>query len=378
MKMMLDEDSPFDDEFHKFLNLGKKLGLSFAFVPANNTAPHDHHDVVSTQQPCNNQQDKDEMIEKFKHGSLHLLVSTNLRDQIQPNLIDSTDCALVSEHERIQRCNDLAFNETNQFWDSDNETFLKFIIAKKIQQIVFFKQSIKAKADELIYILNKSLRPRSIVNLLFAKQILALCEKRLSFYDGFAPMYAQVIVLVTSKLPHSMDFFIAELNRLCIYTVPKHRNYLEFAFESKEAFYRTVGYKEQDGKIESDVSYLERLANYMRLYGALVQTEVKGAENWHGIMHGWAWLVRFLMGLPANVYTAVALEAFLSMAGYKLHKKYKIHFIRMMSIVSEQFLEELKREGDQKAVAVLARIQKYIEGREFLQEPEGCRATYYG
>ncbi|CAL5388495.1 unnamed protein product [Camellia sinensis] len=138
------------------------------------------------------------------------------------------------------------------------------------------------------------------------------------------------------------------------------------------------GYREQDGKIESDVSYLERLANYMRLYGALVQIEVEGAENWHGIMHGWVWLVRFLMGLPANVYTAVALEAFLSMAGYKLHRKYKIHFIRMMSIVSQQFLEELNREGDQKAVAVLARIQKYIEGREFLQELEGCKVTYYG
>jgi len=31
----------------------------------------------------------------------------------------------------------------------------------------------------------------------------------------------------------------------------------------------------------------------------------------HGLEEGWAWLARLLNNLPANVYTAVVLEAFL-------------------------------------------------------------------
>lgn len=46
---------------------------------------------------------------------------------------------------------------------------------------------------------------------------------------------------------------------------------LQSAFESKEAYYKAIGYKERDGKIESIEDYLRRLESYMKLYGALIQ-----------------------------------------------------------------------------------------------------------
>lgn len=44
------------------------------------------------------------------------------------------------------------------------------------------------------------------------------------------------------------------------------------------------------------------------------QTEIPGVQNAHGLKEGWAWLARFLNALPANIYTAVALIAFLQVS----------------------------------------------------------------
>lgn len=46
---------------------------------------------------------------------------------------------------------------------------------------------------------------------------------------------------------------------------------LQSAFGSKEAYYKTLGFREEQGKIENVEDYLIRLESYMKLYGALVQ-----------------------------------------------------------------------------------------------------------
>lgn len=42
-------------------------------------------------------------------------------------------------------------------------------------------------------------------------------------------------------------------------------------FESKDAYYKTIGFRENEGKIENVDDYLKRIESYMKLYGALVQ-----------------------------------------------------------------------------------------------------------
>lgn len=56
------------------------------------------------------------------------------------------------------------------------------------------------------------------------------------------------------------------LESLCIvYLLPQS------AFESKDAYYKTIGFRENEGKIENVDDYLKRIESYMKLYGALVQ-----------------------------------------------------------------------------------------------------------
>ncbi|GFY91464.1 hypothetical protein Acr_07g0016600 [Actinidia rufa] len=143
-------------------------------------------------------------------------------------------------------------------------------------------------------------------------------------------------------------------------------------FDTKEAYHKAIGYNEDDGGIESEESYISRVESYMRLYGALVQTEIAGVQNTHGVREGWAWLARFLNALPANLYTAVALQAFLEVAGFALYRTYKTQFKKLLNIIYRDFVSALKeRGGDAKLSKVITSIQTYIESNKFLEEPEG-------
>nr|AFK45310.1 unknown [Lotus japonicus] len=123
--------------------------------------------------------------------------------------------------------------------------------------------------------------------------------------------------------------------------------------------------------MENTEDYLQRLESYVKMYAALVQTEVPKVQNLHGLQHGWAWLARFLNALPANQYTAVSLDAFLRMAGFALFIRYKSQFLKMLNVISENFLVDIKSLNAPELRKTVAEIQTYIEDKMFLQEPEG-------
>ncbi|XP_016500240.2 mRNA export factor GLE1-like isoform X3 [Nicotiana tabacum] len=246
-------------------------------------------------------------------------------------------------------------------------------IARRIRTITGTKENVRVKADELIKLISDSTCPQSISIAMFAQKVVSLCVNPTGSFNSAVYAYGRVIVLVTSKVPLAMDILIGELNKVCIYAVPKYIIYSEAAFQTKEAYYKAIGYTEEDGKIESTDSYVDRLSAYMKLYGALVQTEVEGCQNLHGLREGWAWIARFLNVLPANLYTAAALQAFLEMAGFALHKRYKTQFRKMLDVIAKDFLTALKDRGDAKLNKVIVNIRNYIESNQFLKEPEGWR-----
>ncbi|KAK6930930.1 mRNA export factor GLE1-like [Dillenia turbinata] len=246
-------------------------------------------------------------------------------------------------------------------------------IARLIRQISGSKENVRAKATELVKIFNNPACPKSISVAMFAKKVISQCETPSSSFTRAAFACAHVIVLVASQVPYALDLPLAEFHQACIYTVPKHVQYSQSAFETREAYYRAIGFRQEDGKIENVDRYLERLESYVRLYAAIVQTEADGVQNAHGLKEGWAWIARLLNALPANKYTAVALEAFLSMAGFSLYRRYKSQFQKILDVIYNHFLVALKAQTDPKVNQTILRIHTYIEGKQFLKEPEGWR-----
>ncbi|XP_037496784.1 protein GLE1 isoform X2 [Jatropha curcas] len=240
-------------------------------------------------------------------------------------------------------------------------------ILRLMKQISGTKENVSAKSSELIKIFKNPACPQSISIVTFAEKVVSLCTS--PAFPAFA--CSHVVVLVISQVPHAMDILLAKLHKACVYTVPKYIAYSKSAFDSRVAYLKTIGYEEHDGKIESTEEYLQRLESYMRLYGALVQTEVQGVQNPHGPKEGWAWLARFLNTLPANKYTAVALKAFLQTAGFVLFRKYRSQFRKLLNIILKDFLKVLRESEDSELRPIIIEIQSYIEDNEFIQEPEG-------
>ncbi|XP_009782982.1 mRNA export factor GLE1-like isoform X2 [Nicotiana tabacum] len=290
------------------------------------------------------------------------------------NTIRVSENAQKLEEKRLMICSEIA-SQNEALGSRSNKAYRKYEmeIARRIRTITGTKENVRVKADELIKLISDSTCPQSISIAMFAQKVVSLCVNPTGSFNSAVYAYGRVIVLVTSKVPLAMDVLIGELDKVCIYAVPKYIIYSETAFQTKEAYYKAIGYAEEDGKIESTDSYVDRLSAYMKLYGALVQTEVEGCQNLHGLREGWAWIARFLNVLPANLYTAAALQAFLEMAGFALHKRYKTQFRKMLDIIAKDFLTALKDRGDAKLNKVIVNIRNYIESNQFLKEPEGWR-----
>ena len=273
--------------------------------------------------------------------------------------------ALNLEHGRLQKLKELC--ERNLVIRSSSRqdyTSYESHISRNIRQIRGIRDNVRSKASELVKLLNDHHCPQSFSVEIFVKKVVSSCA-----VPGSAPFaIAYVIVLITSQVPHVMDILLAELHRACLYTVPKHMVYKKSIFQSKEAYFRSIGYREDDEKLETTENYLKRIESYMELYGALVQTEIPNIQNLHGLQEGWAWLARFLNSLPANQYTAVSLYAFLKMAGFALFKRYKSQFLKMLNVISDNFLVDLKSHN---VPEIVANIKAYIDDKQFLQVPEG-------
>ncbi|KAL8106389.1 hypothetical protein AgCh_029961 [Apium graveolens] len=263
---------------------------------------------------------------------------------------------VVAETEALRRNVDLRSHEMQ--------------IARRIRQISGTTESVRGKAMELVTLITNSTNPRAST-VIFAEKIVSQCVNPSGSFSKSVFAYAQVIVLVTSQVPQTMEICLAELNRVCIYSVPKYMSYSESVFKTKEAYNKAIGYQEEDGKLENPDTYVERVRSCMKLYGALVQTEAEGVKNPHGIEEGWAWMARFLNALPANLYTAVSLQAFIEMAGFALYRRYRSQFKKMLNIISRNFVSALEQRPD--LANVVMNIKVYIDSSKFLEEPDGRR-----
>ncbi|CAL1358532.1 unnamed protein product [Linum trigynum] len=288
------------------------------------------------------------------------------------DIVRASASALPLEQGRLQKLRELE-DQSQSLMSRSNMNLDKHTrpIGRLIRQIRGIEENVRTKASELLKIFKNPECPESITVAAFAKKVVEHCENP----DNAAFASAQVIVLISSQVPYAMDLILAEFHKACIYTVPKHIVYSKAAFSSKEAYYKEqLGFKEDGGQLESVKDYLKRMEAYMRLYGALVQTEtVCGNENSHGPAAGWLWLARFLNALPANAFTAVALNAFLQTAGFVLYRKYKSQFGKLLHMVSSHFMDALKTRDDPDLRLIILEIESYIQDRRYLQEPEGRR-----
>ncbi|KAM0940301.1 putative GLE1-like superfamily protein [Dioscorea sansibarensis] len=294
-------------------------------------------------------------------------ISNNIISNVDKGIkVLAADTALKVEESRVKFYDKVA----QEMMLSSNEEFDRCgrQISKLLRQINRTQQKVRAVSVALVGIINGPQCPRPISCLLVAQKVVSLCENPNASFDSTAFAWGHVILSLTSQVPAVMDLLIAALHKACIYTVPKHLQPTESPSNSND-YLKVIGYREEEGRIESSDSYLKRMESYMKLYAAIIQTQVPGTQNPHGLKEGWAWLSRFLNNLPANRTTAVALHAFLKMAGFALFMRYRSQFTKIINFISDNFLPVLKKRDD--ASKVYVEIEEYLQSEAYLTQPEG-------
>eukprot|EP00850_Spirogloea_muscicola_P012313 SM000079S22431 [mRNA] locus=s79:83302:87555:- [translate_table: standard] len=240
---------------------------------------------------------------------------------------------------------------------------LERMIILHIQQISATQEQVRRKSEELAQLLGDQRLPQQFLILTFATKVMNQCESQVQKLPSFAFALAQVVVNVSVKIPVVMEVIMAKLHAACTYTIPKYYAHIKNQYASDIEYYKTVGYREENGQLESTDSYSARMSGYTEV-GAM-------SSNPHGLGHAWTWCAQLLNRLPPNRFTGMALEALLKVAGYRLYMVYRRFFMKLLDVVVREYLPRLKEQGDPDIRAVVSRLETYVLTEAFQNVPEG-------
>lgn len=254
-------------------------------------------------------------------------------------------------------------------------------ITVHVQQIAATRRQIEQKATDVAQFLHSIPNDpqRTFAYLSLAKRVLTQCDSQVSKLNRFAFALAEVSARVAVFAPSFGELLIALLHESCVLAVPKYYPFVEGRYASDAEYFALMGYvKSEDQsdvcensppRLENTDAFCLRLRGFMLFYAAYTQVDLP--KHPHGLPHAWAWCSRLLNKVPPNRFSATALEAFLKHAGFAMHAAYGRQFGKMLDVVNERFLPELRRKDDPDVRPVVNRAATYLNERAFLKAPEG-------
>jgi len=175
--------------------------------------------------------------------------------------------------------------------------------------------------------------------------LIALQGPGLGAAKQLAFAYAELVSMVSESFHDLAYVVVAALHKSCPLTVPS----------------LPKGYK----AVQTDIK------GYISLWAALCQLQPK--EWFRSSEQSWSWQARFLNTIPPNESTAIALDAFLQIAGHKSFGAYRKQQVKLFSYAKEVFLTQLMKRaggGDEDIDAVKSRIEKYVTMQLYATPPK--------
>lgn len=193
---------------------------------------------------------------------------------------------------------------------------------------------------------------------------------------------APIIVLLWSQFPNFGKIFLAQLQEKCPYIVP----YYPKKEDDEMTHLIACGYNvNKDGTIESEDSFLNRMRSIIKIYAAVIQSNVPNNHP-HDINHGWKWIARVLNMEPRPGITPAILEAFLSITAHKFYRIYRFQFIKLVDLIASEYMnkiekvsqKEVKKQSSVKLSLFINKIIKSMQ-RNNLKEliPDGLIPDYF-
>jgi nucleoporin GLE1 len=262
-------------------------------------------------------------------------------------------------------------------------------IVVAVQQISATREQVTRKATELATLLHAMAPGPELAHamLWLVDKLLAQVETQVTRLPGFAFALADTATQTAQGIQRASDqhcqllpLLLARMHETSVLCVPKVYVYIAGAWASEEAYFRALGYATTTSdngstSLETTDAFLSRTTSMCRFMGALMQSDAAPADgplgNLAGLPGAWAYLARLLNGSPPGRDTGTALEAFLSMAGWRLHSAYGRQFLKVLGAVHTHYLPKLDAQPDAETRPVAVRLRVCVEGGAHLRPPEG-------
>lgn len=245
-------------------------------------------------------------------------------------------------------------------------------IVVHVQQIAATKEQINKKSRDILMLFVQLQEPQKTFALLsLAKKMLSQCDVQVAKLNRYAFALAEVAVRIAIDVPRFGVLLVALIHEVCVNAVPKYYPFVQGRYATDDEYYTLMGYVKSDegDAFETTDNYVDRMTGIMLFYAAFLQ--IDAPNHPHGVDAAWRWLARLLNRCPANRHTAVALDSFLKIAGFRMHNEYRGQFIKVLELVHREFLPKLDAKKDADIRPVSSRIATYLQERLYLQSPEG-------
>ena len=227
---------------------------------------------------------------------------------------------------------------------------LKKRLTLYVQQISATQEQVASRTQAILTLLAQAPTPadRELASSLLADRLIAQAEAQVVRLNSFAFPLAMVAVAIACYHEQFAHVLVAKLMAKC--------PLIEGG--------RSDTHRQQD-----DDEHYDRVRGYFLFYGAFCSIEAPGHP--HGLPHAWRWLARTLnSGHYAQRGVAVAVEAMLSVAGYRLGQTYGRQWGKLMAFVGGVVVPGV---GDAAAVrGVRTRLQVYVEQGAWQRVPRGA------
>ncbi|XP_013135638.1 PREDICTED: nucleoporin GLE1 [Papilio polytes] len=195
---------------------------------------------------------------------------------------------------------------------------------------------------------------------LLAKKIVRQGDLLVSSNPEAAYPLAAVAVALRAQFPEFGKLLEANFHRQCPYLVPMLLPQKEG--QTDKEFYISRGYiYNEDGAVEKQDKFLKRMSGIFQLCCAIWIAKMPkfvNTSNPHGLCQGWKWLSSFINLKPEPDICATLLHVFFSVCGSEFYKNYKKQFVKIIKLVSTDYLKILENidEGGPKT-----RLEVYLQ-----------------
>lgn len=194
---------------------------------------------------------------------------------------------------------------------------------------------------------------------LTAKAIVKQSEKEVAVAQHAAYPLATAAVQLMQVCPPLADMLMIRLVKKCPYVVPQY--FGKKPSQTNEEYMHSLGYKEHDeGELESEGIYMERMVGMIALMAAIVQVgDGKDETNAIPVRFGWVWLSRMLNLAPRSI-SPLLVHTFLSIAGTAMMQTYGKQLKKLLQLLMQQWIPAITSK-EPSAVAAKSNLEGYME-----------------